>query len=70
LTGRERYELLSKAEEKLINSAIILPVSFSPSINLVNTDIIRGWYPNPIDIHPMKYFKFRKKIIPYGLVIR
>ena len=70
LSGRERYELLSKAEEKLINSAIILPVSFSPSINLVNTDIIRGWYPNPIDIHPMKYFKFRKKIIPFGLVFK
>ncbi|MCL2481166.1 MAG: peptide ABC transporter substrate-binding protein [Spirochaetaceae bacterium] len=68
LIGRERYELLSKAEKKLIDSAIILPVSFTPSINLVNTDIISGWYPNPIDIHPMKYFKFRKKIIPYGLV--
>lgn len=69
LMGNERYELLSKAEQKLIDSAIILPVSFIPAINLVNTDIMRGWFPNPIDIHPMKYFRFRRNVIPHGLVL-
>ncbi len=68
LAGKERYEMLANAEKKLLDSAVIFPISFTPSINLLNTDIITGWYPNPIDIHPMKYFKFRKKTIPYGLV--
>ncbi|MCL2293778.1 MAG: peptide ABC transporter substrate-binding protein, partial [Spirochaetes bacterium] len=68
LAGRERYKLLSQAEQRLLDSAIILPISFIPSINLVNTDIFTGWFPNPIDIYPMKYFRFRKNVIPFGLV--
>ncbi len=68
LSGKKRYEFLSEAEKKLLDSAVLIPVSYSPSINLVNTSVISGWYPNPIDIHPMKYFKFKKKFIHPGLV--
>ncbi len=68
LSGKKRYEFLSRAEKKLLESGVILPVSYSPSINLVSTDELAGWYPNPIDIHPVKHLKFRKAQVHPGLV--
>ncbi|MDX9801116.1 MAG: peptide ABC transporter substrate-binding protein [Spirochaetia bacterium] len=68
LSGKKRYEFLSRAEKKLLDSGVILPVSYSPSINLINTEELAGWYPNPIDIHPMKHFKFRKTQVHPALV--
>ena len=55
MTGDERYEALSRAEEMLLNDGIVLPISHSPSINLINLGLVEGWYPNPLDIHPFKY---------------
>lgn len=69
MSGRKRYEFLSAAEQTLLDSAAVMPVSYSPSINLVNTDIISGWYPNPIDIHPFKYLRFRQGFLHPGLVL-
>lgn len=55
MTGDERYETLSEAEEILLADGVVLPVSHSPSINLINLGLVDGWYPNPLDIHPFKY---------------
>lgn len=55
LTGDERYEELSRAEELLLADGVVLPISHAPSINLINLGVIDGWFSNPLDIHPLKY---------------
>lgn len=57
-SGVQRYQTLAQAEEILLQSGTVLPVSHSPSINLIDLQEIDGWYPNPLDIHPFKYFEF------------
>jgi oligopeptide transport system substrate-binding protein len=58
LTGNDRYQMLSEAETILLNDGVVLPINHSPSINLINLDLIEGWYANPLDIHPLKYLQF------------
>ena len=55
LTGDDRYEELSRAEEMLLADGVVLPISHSPSVNLINLGLIDGWFANPLDIHPLKY---------------
>jgi len=50
----KRYKLLSQAESLLLENAVVLPLSHGTSINIINTTRIKGWYPNPLDIHPFK----------------
>jgi len=57
-TGVPRYETLAKAEEMLLSTGVVLPVSHSPAINLIDVRRFDGWYPNPLDIHPFKFLKF------------
>ncbi len=57
-TGNARYEILAQAEEMLLRDAIVLPISHSPSINLIDLELIDGWYPNPLDVHPFKFLSF------------
>jgi oligopeptide transport system substrate-binding protein len=56
LSGTERFEQLGRAEEYLLQSAVVMPVSHSPSFNIIDLEVVGGWYPNPLDIHPFKYF--------------
>ncbi len=66
LSGNERYSFLSSAEKRLLDDAAVIPVSNTPSVNLVNREKFEGWYPNPLDIHPVKYFSYPgKQIHPY-----
>ena len=58
LSGKERYTFLSSAEKRLLDDAAVIPVSNTPSVNLVNRELLMGWYPNPLDIHPVKYFYY------------
>ncbi|MFP4362668.1 MAG: peptide ABC transporter substrate-binding protein [Spirochaetia bacterium] len=58
LTGRERYQALSEAEEVLLQGAIVLPLSHTPSLNIIDLGVIDGWIPNPLDLHPFKYLAF------------
>ena len=59
-TGNSRYETLAEAERILLETGVVLPISHSPAINLVNGNEIEGWYPNPLDIHPFKHIRFRE----------
>ncbi|MFW6329991.1 MAG: peptide ABC transporter substrate-binding protein [Alkalispirochaetaceae bacterium] len=59
-TGDTRYATLAEAERILLETAVVLPVSHSPAINLVNGNEIEGWFPNPLDIHPFKEIRFRE----------
>ncbi|MDC7228338.1 MAG: peptide ABC transporter substrate-binding protein [Spirochaetales bacterium] len=63
-----RYELMAEAEGRLINGALVLPIENYPAFNAVNTDILQGWYPNVLDIHPFKYMYLLKPELPRGVV--
>lgn len=67
-TGEERYQTLAKAEEILLQTGTVLPISHSPAINLIDTESVEGWYPNPLDIHPVRYFRFAEFIPAPGVV--
>lgn len=56
--GEERYKTMSEAERMLLDDGVVLPISYTPAINVVDTDEIDGWFQNPLDIHPFKYFSY------------
>jgi peptide/nickel transport system substrate-binding protein/oligopeptide transport system substrate-binding protein len=50
-----RYELLLEAEQILLDTAAVIPISHGVSINFIDTDAVDGWYPNLLNIHPFKF---------------
>ncbi len=56
--GEQRYTTLSEAEKILISTGAVLPISYTPALNVIDTEEIDGWYPNGLDMHPMKYFSY------------
>ena len=64
---RNRYKKLSEAEELLLDSHILIPLSHNPSINVIDLYQISGWYPNAINIHPFKFIKIKKPKITPGI---
>jgi oligopeptide transport system substrate-binding protein len=67
MEGEERYKQLARAEEVLLSTAVVLPVSHAPAFNLVDLDRIEGWFPNVLNIHPFKYLRFRELRVPPGV---
>ncbi len=59
-SSTDRMKLLSKAEQVLINDGEIIPVNYSLSMHIINTDEIGGWYSNALDLHPLRYLHFKK----------
>ena len=57
--GETRLATLAEAEKLLLNRGSVIPISYTPAINIVDTDEIGGWFPNALDIHPFKYLNFR-----------
>ena len=57
--GATRLATLAEAEKLLLDRGSVLPVSYSPAINVVDTNELDGWYPNALDIHPFKYLNFK-----------
>ncbi len=58
-TGQRRNATLAEAEEILLTTGLVLPVSHSPAINLIDLGDIGGWHPNPLDVHPFKHLRFK-----------
>jgi oligopeptide transport system substrate-binding protein len=56
--GAERLTTLSKAETLLLQEAAVMPTNHMPSFNLVDTEALRGWHANPLDVHPFKALYF------------
>lgn len=56
--GEQRFKTMSEAEEMLLEDGVVLPISYTPAINIINTAEIDGWFQNPLDIHPFKYFSY------------
>jgi peptide/nickel transport system substrate-binding protein/oligopeptide transport system substrate-binding protein len=57
--GEQRWTTLAEAEKLLLNRGSVLPIAYSPALNIIDTNEIDGWFPNVLDIHPFKYFSFR-----------
>jgi peptide/nickel transport system substrate-binding protein/oligopeptide transport system substrate-binding protein len=57
--GDERWAVLADAEKLLLERGSILPISYTPAVNIVDTNELGGWFPNALDIHPFKYLNFR-----------
>jgi peptide/nickel transport system substrate-binding protein/oligopeptide transport system substrate-binding protein len=57
--GGKRMETLAEAEKLLLDRGVVLPIFYSPALNIVDIDEIDGWYPNALDIHPFKYLSFK-----------
>jgi len=53
-----RYELFKDAEQYLLDQATVLPVYHGVSMNFIHTELIGGWAPNLLNIHPFKYIFF------------
>jgi peptide/nickel transport system substrate-binding protein/oligopeptide transport system substrate-binding protein len=57
--GDRRWAILADAEKLLLERGSVLPISYSPAINIVDTGELGGWFPNALDIHPFKYLSFK-----------
>ena len=57
--GEVRLATLAEAEKLLLDRGSVLPISYSPALNIVDTGELDGWYPNALDIHPFKYLSFK-----------
>lgn len=51
----QRYQLLSQAENILLDSGMILPIYHPVSFNVIDLEAVGGWTVNAFDIHPLKY---------------
>lgn len=62
---KKRFEFLAKAEQLLMDSSVIIPLSHIPAINVIDLSDIKGWYTNAVNIHPFKYIHFvQPEILP------
>jgi oligopeptide transport system substrate-binding protein len=59
--GLERYKKLAQAEELLLQEGVIMPIDHIAAFNLIDYESIAGWYPNPLDIHPLKYIELKRE---------
>ena len=57
--GQTRLRTLAEAEKLLLDRGTVLPIYYSPALNIIDTGELEGWYPNALDIHPFKYILFR-----------
>jgi peptide/nickel transport system substrate-binding protein/oligopeptide transport system substrate-binding protein len=58
--GEARFETLAEAEKLLLNRGAVLPIFYSPAVNLIDMDEVDGWFPTALDIHPFKYLSFKE----------
>ena len=67
--GTERWATLAEAEKLLLDRGNVLPISYTPALNIINLEEISGWYPNVLDIHPFKYMSIRSRRPLPGVVM-
>ena len=58
--AKERNPLLSKAEDILLSSGEVIPISHPVTCNIIDLNGIGGWVSNAMDIHPFKALYFKK----------
>jgi peptide/nickel transport system substrate-binding protein/oligopeptide transport system substrate-binding protein len=57
--GLVRFRTLAEAEQLLLDRGAVLPLCYSPALNIIDMDEIDGWYPNAMDVHPFKHLRFK-----------
>ncbi len=57
----EHNRLLADAERILLDDGVVLPISHSVCLHVVNPATVGGWYTNALDIHPFKYIYFKEE---------
>lgn len=67
--GVARAELLQDAEKIIIDGALLLPINHSVAVNAIDTEHIRGWYVNVLDIHPVKSIVRRQILFLPGVAL-
>lgn len=60
-SAENRYSILAKAENILLDDAMVLPMYHPIAINIIDLDCVGGWASNPFDLHPLKYI-FKKEV--------
>lgn len=58
----KRYQKLSEAEQLLLDSGVIIPISHPISLNIVDSSILSGWTENALDIYLFKYIYFKEAV--------
>lgn len=58
--SKERNALLSKAEDILLSSGEVIPISHPVTCAVIDLNSIGGWVSNAMDIHPLKSLYFKK----------
>ncbi|MFQ3547494.1 MAG: peptide ABC transporter substrate-binding protein [Termitinemataceae bacterium] len=56
--GDQRWNTLAAAEDLLLQGGTVLPIAYTPALNIIDTSEIGGWFPNALDIHPFKYLYY------------
>jgi len=67
--GSVRWQTLSEAEKLLLDRGNVLPISYSPALNIIDPGEVGGWYPNVLDIHPFKYMSIKARRPLQGVVM-
>lgn len=60
-TDENHNRLLAKAEQLLLDEAVIFPIQHPVSVNIINLNEVGGWALNAFNIHPLKYL-FKREI--------
>ena len=58
--SKERNALLAKAEDILLASGEVIPISHPVTCNIIDLNVVGGWISNAMDIHPFKALYFKK----------
>ena len=68
---RERYDILAKAENILLDDGVVFPLYRTVTSNYVDLNEVGGWAVNAFDFHPLKYiFKKAEKIKIPNIVMK
>ena len=58
--SKEHNALLAKAEDILLSSGEVIPISHPVTCNIIDLNVVGGWISNAMDIHPFKALYFKK----------
>lgn len=59
-TEQLRTTRMRQAEEHLLNEAVVFPVYHGIATNIIDTERVKGWFDNVLNIHPLKDLSIQK----------
>lgn len=70
VSDEERYKILAKAENLLLDDYMIIPIQHPLAFNIINKQEVGGWVSNPTDVHLFKYLYKKNPIKKRSDVVR